>query len=116
MFAAAAIVWKYIVESLRAIAIFLAVKGMAVFFMIVVIPFVLRQFYLWTQDYGLSIGRKILEHFIQSGDIPPITYIEVTGIGYYLAEQIGLPAVWDIFVTGLLIEFSVWISTIGIKK
>lgn len=111
MFAAAAIVAKWVWEAALEVARWLAFKIFIVAVLVTVAPWVLKKVFIWTWDYGqgfilemIGYVMSTINSYLVSAGID--VNINLTGVGGYLAIQTGLIdyaqiifAAWGIYWT-----------------
>jgi len=107
MFAAAAIVARWVWDAAVIVAKWLALKVFMLACLAVVLPWVLRGFFVWGFDWLTNYGSEILGFFttamqeqIAAAGMDASINLELTGIGGYFALKTGLIDYIAIISTG----------------
>ena len=105
MFAAAAIVSQTIFNAALAVAKWLATKAFIVACLTIVLPWVLKGFFMWGFNWIATYGREIAEYLMsilqsQVSSMGMDIDITLVGPGGYIAQMVGLPEYASIIFTG----------------
>ena len=104
MFAAAATFVEMAFNASLAAARWLATKALMVSLLAIVLPWVLKGFFIWGFDYFMTYGREIAGYLMnQLSTMTAGSYdihIPLSGVGGYLAIQTGLIDYSSIIFTG----------------
>jgi hypothetical protein len=82
------------------VALGLAIKLLFVGIVVVILPIVLKNLFLWIMDKTLALASSGMSDL----DAPTMVY-QFSGLGAYIAEQIQLPLAVSIVLTAVSVRF-----------
>jgi len=83
--------------------LFVAVKALLITLFMTVLPFVLKEFFLWVMDKIMSIVSSNLDGYDQT--FQTIT-INLTGVGAYLGDCFQLPLCFSLLMSAILLRIT----------
>lgn len=118
MLSAAVYLARWAWDVVRYVSAWLAYKSFALILIAVVLPVVLRKFFAWSWNFLAAHGINALEYvfgWIDQAMIDAGIAVDVnlTGVGGYIASQVGLIEYCSVIITGWAL---VWVIAIGMRS
>jgi len=107
MVAAAVLVARWIWDAVQKAALWIATKALIILLMAIVLPWVLRKFFIWGFDFLTKYGAEAASYItsqigdaLTSAGIQTTVDLELTGVGGYIALKTGLIEYISIITVG----------------
>jgi len=107
MFAAAVLVARWIWDAVQKAALWIATKTLIILLLAIVMPWVLRKFFIWGFDFLTKYGTEYAGYIttqigdaLTSAGLQTNIDLELTGVGGYIALKTGLIEYISIITVG----------------